>query len=498
MRAYLRLAVFVGLGLASSAACADDRSFDIDHLQLALTRSSFVATEGAAEIPKWDYRAAVAYHFIQSPLVLERTGERREVVQDRSTLEVQGAVQFGRWVGLGYAMPFVVADRGSSDVGHGAAVGDLRLVPRVEMLHRGRFGLAVLLGLKVPTGAHDRFVGEGMVVFEPRFAFQVKLGMFDLGTNVGIRIRESRSYLDLRVGNEIFMSLAASVTPRPYISAVIELHGDTAMNSRFAQNQSSPLTLLFGLFGQWKWLRGGLAAGFGLNEGWGAPRAQVLAMFEYRRWNKPPVVIPPPAPQKPPEAHDDVIPPEPKPPEPTPEPEPEPDPGPIITPEEPDVAVHLGRIELADPIFFDKDRKRVRHRFFPELQQLARVLNKRSELAVIWIEGHADATGPERWNLELSRHRAEAVAQILITNGVKAERLKPVGFGEARPLVNTRHGESNEKNRRVHFFTDKAPDVKTPALPALLEPAAPADPVEHAPTPSTPAQPKHPAEPTHE
>src|SRR6185369_13114719 len=108
---------------------------------------------------------------------------------------------------------------------------------------------------------------------------------------------------------------------------------------------------------------------------------------------------------------------------------------------------------------FDKDRRRVRHRFHPELVQLARVLKKRKELTLIWIEGHADATGPARWNLELSRGRAAEVAKILIAEGIDLARLRPVGFGEARPLVPTPRGESNEKNRRVHFFTDTAEDA---------------------------------------
>ena len=126
--------------------------------------------------------------------------------------------------------------------------------------------------------------------------------------------------------------------------------------------------------------------------------------------------------------------------------------------------MHPGRIELAEPIFFQKDRSRVRHQFFTELQQLARVLQKRTDLTLIWIEGHADSTGPERWNLELSRSRSAAVAKILIAEGIAPERLRPVGYGEARPLVTTPHGESNERNRRVHFFTESSdPQALPPA-----------------------------------
>jgi outer membrane protein OmpA-like peptidoglycan-associated protein len=52
--------------------------------------------------------------------------------------------------------------------------------------------------------------------------------------------------------------------------------------------------------------------------------------------------------------------------------------------------------------------------------------------------------------------RAESVAKVLVAHGVPSWRLRPVGYGEARPLVPTPRGESNEKNRRVHFFTESS------------------------------------------
>ncbi|MEO6951213.1 MAG: OmpA family protein [Polyangia bacterium] len=481
----LRLPVALSMGIAASCflaggeARAESKSFDIDHMQLALTRSTFIATEGGDAPPRWDYRVAAAFGFIQSPLVLERDGQRIEVISSRATVALQGAVQFGKWVGLGFELPLVVGDSGSPDVAHGAALGDVRLAPRVELLHKGRVGLAALLDLRVPTGARGRLIGEGMVVFEPRLALQVKLGKLDLGTNVGVRIRQERTYLDLRVGNEAFLTLAAAYTPRPWITAVLELHGDTALNTTFATTQRSPLELITGVFGQWQSLRAGLSAGFGLVEGFGSPRARVVASVEYRLWNPPPppppevtiIPVPPvkrrPPPLEQPKAEEMTFDPE----------EPPTEPPPEITTSEPDIAVHRGRIELADPIFFDKDRRRIHHRYFPELEQLARVLKRRLDFTTIWIEGHADNTGPVRWNLELSRNRADSVAQFLTSHGIAASRLKAVGYGEARPLVPSPRGESNEKNRRVHFFTDTETTRITPVPQTPPAPEVAPDPV---------------------
>ncbi len=473
--------LLVGLG---GTARGDARSFDVDHLEIALTRSPFFATEGADVVPRWDYRGGAAYGYVQSPLVIINNGQRTEVVSERSTLSFFGAVQFGRWACLGLELPVVIADGGTVNaidgpVAHGAALGDLRLQGRVEILHRGRFGLAGFVGLKVPTGARDRFVGEGMVVFEPRLAFQVKLGMVDLGANWGVRVRESHTYFDLRVGNEMFASIAVAVTPKPYLSVVAELHGDTALSTRFAHTGIAARDLGRRVRHVARASRRP-SAGFGAVEGWGSPRARVMASFEYRR---PPAPPPPPPSPPPPE------PPAPPPPPPTPPPTPPPEPEPVTLPDAPAVTIHRGRIELADPIFFATDRKRVRHRYLPELDQLARVLKQRTEIKLVWIEGHADATGPERWNLELSRLRAQSVASILIAHGIAPERLKPVGFGEARPLVPTPRGEENEKNRRVHFFTDS----DTP-LPPGVEPK-PGDEQPEAPAPTDPSPPAHDAAP---
>src|SRR5207253_302517 len=91
----------------------------------------------------------------------------------------------------------------------------------------------------------------------------------------------------------------------------------------------------------------------------------------------------------------------------------------------------------------------------------------RTDLGVIWIEGHADRTGPSAWNLRLSRRRARAVAEFLVEHAVAPQRLRTAGYGEARPLVPTPAGVANERNRRVQFLPDNGTDAQ-PAQPQLL------------------------------
>jgi outer membrane protein OmpA-like peptidoglycan-associated protein len=63
------------------------------------------------------------------------------------------------------------------------------------------------------------------------------------------------------------------------------------------------------------------------------------------------------------------------------------------------------------------------------------------------IEGHTDAKGDRQVNLELSRRRAEAVADYLASLGVGRDRLEVQGFGPDRPLAG--RPPSDEANRRV-------------------------------------------------
>lgn len=63
------------------------------------------------------------------------------------------------------------------------------------------------------------------------------------------------------------------------------------------------------------------------------------------------------------------------------------------------------------------------------------------------IEGHTDAQGSREYNIDLSRRRAEAVADYLASLGVSRDRLDVRGFGYDRPLPG--RSASAQENRRV-------------------------------------------------
>jgi len=105
-------------------------------------------------------------------------------------------------------------------------------------------------------------------------------------------------------------------------------------------------------------------------------------------------------------------------------------------------------------IFFDFDQVTLRAESYSELDRIVKMLNDRASMT-IEIDGHADATGPEQYNLDLSKRRAAAVQKYLTGKGVDVSRVTIAFFGESKPVVPNTTKENRRKNRRVEFVIVK-------------------------------------------
>jgi OmpA-OmpF porin, OOP family len=66
------------------------------------------------------------------------------------------------------------------------------------------------------------------------------------------------------------------------------------------------------------------------------------------------------------------------------------------------------------------------------------------------VEGYTDRTGPAEYNATLSRRRADAVVQYLVTkHDVPIYRIHMVGLGEQRPAEEANTRAARARNRRV-------------------------------------------------
>ena len=158
---------------------------------------------------------------------------------------------------------------------------------------------------------------------------------------------------------------------------------------------------------------------------------------------------------------------------PEPEPEPEPPPGPrrrpwltrAPTPPPPppppvpqerfmellDEAAGLEPRELLVPILFHFDSTELVACSVASLRTLRDHLQDHQEIEVLEIEGHADGSGTDAYNRELSHRRAEAIRAWLVEHGVEEDRLRVAARGEAAPVESNEEDAGREQNRRVRF-----------------------------------------------
>ncbi len=72
------------------------------------------------------------------------------------------------------------------------------------------------------------------------------------------------------------------------------------------------------------------------------------------------------------------------------------------------------------------------------------------------VEGHTDNSGKPAHNMKLSQERAKGVMDFLIAQGVSADRITSVGFGETRPIADNKTKAGRALNRRVDVVMVKA------------------------------------------
>jgi OOP family OmpA-OmpF porin len=114
-------------------------------------------------------------------------------------------------------------------------------------------------------------------------------------------------------------------------------------------------------------------------------------------------------------------------------------------------------IDLTDPtkdwigfdrIYFDTNKATLTNESLWQLSNVASIL-KRFPTAKIKIGGYTDNSGKPLTNLVLSKHRAEAAKEALVSLGVPADRLAAVGYGVLDNIASNDTEEGRALNRRV-------------------------------------------------
>lgn len=104
--------------------------------------------------------------------------------------------------------------------------------------------------------------------------------------------------------------------------------------------------------------------------------------------------------------------------------------------------------EIGTVIYFDYDQATLKPEYIDLLAKHAERLSAGGRMEVR-LEGHADERGSREYNIGLGERRSQSVRRVLIADGVPAEQLSTISFGEERPAVPGSDEQSYSQNRRV-------------------------------------------------
>ncbi|MGH7345109.1 MAG: peptidoglycan-associated lipoprotein Pal, partial [Candidatus Rokuibacteriota bacterium] len=102
-------------------------------------------------------------------------------------------------------------------------------------------------------------------------------------------------------------------------------------------------------------------------------------------------------------------------------------------------------------VHFDFDKYEIRAEDAKTLDGNATWLKSNADNLVL-IEGHCDERGTNEYNLALGERRAKATMNYLVSQGIQANRVTIISYGEERPVCSDKAEACWAKNRRANFL----------------------------------------------
>lgn len=120
------------------------------------------------------------------------------------------------------------------------------------------------------------------------------------------------------------------------------------------------------------------------------------------------------------------------------------------------IAQFEGRIHVETTAHFEYGKAVVREADKPMLADFAKTLSEHHQGVVVTVEGFTDPAGSDSYNRRLGQRRAEAVRDFLVTQGLSADQVRAVSYGEAdnRQIRPGAWGDQGLANRRVALVID--------------------------------------------
>jgi outer membrane protein OmpA-like peptidoglycan-associated protein len=102
-------------------------------------------------------------------------------------------------------------------------------------------------------------------------------------------------------------------------------------------------------------------------------------------------------------------------------------------------------------VLFDVDQYDLTPSAKEELAGVGKFMSEHPKAYAV-LFGYTDDTGKPEYNMQLSRNRAESVANYLYYNfNLGPDRVVPIWYGAANPIASNDTDEGRAKNRRVEL-----------------------------------------------
>jgi len=113
-------------------------------------------------------------------------------------------------------------------------------------------------------------------------------------------------------------------------------------------------------------------------------------------------------------------------------------------------ALDAARAAFATAIYFDLDKSDLKNEARMALDAKLPILRANPNVR-IRISGHADERGSDEYNVALGQRRAASAKRYLVDQGIPADRIDVVSFGEERPAMMGSNEDAWARNRRDEF-----------------------------------------------
>lgn len=465
-RSIALLSAAVALLAPWASAHAQSAAIDINRFHPAPGSGRIMATELADVGPDMYLVPQLFFHYAKDPMVFTVGGEPVATsVRTRLTAELSLALALAERYQIALALPVTMFQDGEEipvmpgfeDVSPPATLStagleDLRFSGKGIFWADQGYALGGSVHATLQTGNEGSFMGSRLPTFEAKLVGHTRQGKLTASLNLGWLVASTERVFLTETGMGFTFGAGAQYDVYEYASGVLALGAEFfGLVHSLDDVREVPLELIASAkasVDDWTFF---LGAGPGVTRGYGEPDFRVLTGLSLAYdLDRPP---PPPRP---------VVVKPPPPPPPVEEPEPEPEP-------EGQQWVDNTLVMLSD-VLFDYDSCALNPKSHASLREVAHTIAQHPEWGNIRIEGHASQEGEGDYNLKLSRCRAMSVQRFLSKNGVPAERLEPLGFGESCPKFVTGTPEEMQQNRRVEFIRDPANNPPRCAVPPQLEP----------------------------